>query len=70
MSEKPISALRRCMIEEHERAQLREKTRNDNIRHVRTFTSMAASPTNYTTAVSAPRPTSKAPPLSAPQRTL
>ena len=32
-------------------------------------TSMAASPTNYTTAVSAPRPTSRAPPLSAPQQT-
>jgi integrase/recombinase XerD len=38
MSEKPISPLRRRMIEEMSVRNFVEKTRNDYIRHVRTFT--------------------------------
>ena len=38
MSEKPISPLRQRMIEGRERAQFGRKTRNDYIRHVKTFT--------------------------------
>ena len=38
MSEKPISALRRRMIEDMSVRNFVEKTRNDYIRHVRTFT--------------------------------
>ena len=38
MSEKPISPLRRRMIEDMSVRNLVEKTRNDYIRHVRTFT--------------------------------
>ena len=38
MSEKPISPLRRCMIEDMSVRNFVEKTRNDYIRHVRTFT--------------------------------
>ena len=38
MSEKPISLLRRCMIEDMSVCNFVEKTRNDYIRHVRTFT--------------------------------
>ena len=37
MSEKPISPLRRRMIEDMSVRNLVEKTRNDYIRHVRTF---------------------------------
>src|SRR3989442_1850612 len=38
MSEKPISPLRRRMIEDMSVRNFVEKTRNDYIRHVRTFT--------------------------------
>ncbi len=38
MSEKPISPLRRRMIEDMTVRNFVEKTRNDYIRHVRTFT--------------------------------
>src|SRR6266536_430883 len=38
MSEKPISPLRRRMIEDMTVRNFGEKTRNDYIRHVRTFT--------------------------------
>ena len=38
MSEKPISLLRRRMIEDMSVRNFVEKTRNDYIRHVRTFT--------------------------------
>ena len=38
MSEKPISALRQRMIEDMTVRNFVEKTRNDYIRHVRTFT--------------------------------
>jgi hypothetical protein len=38
MSEKPISPLRRRMIEAMTLRHFVEKTRNDYIRHVRTFT--------------------------------
>ncbi len=38
MSEKPISLLRRRMIEDMTVRNFVEKTRNDYIRHVRTFT--------------------------------
>jgi Phage integrase, N-terminal SAM-like domain len=38
MSEKPISPLRRRMIEDMTVRNFAEKTRNDYIRHVRTFT--------------------------------
>jgi integrase/recombinase XerD len=38
MSETPISPLRRCMIEDMMVRNFVEKTRNDYIRHVRTFT--------------------------------
>ncbi len=38
MSEKPISPLRQRMIEDMSVRNFVEKTRNDYIRHVRTFT--------------------------------
>jgi hypothetical protein len=38
MSEKPISPLRRRMIEDMSLRNFGEKTRNDYIRHVKTFT--------------------------------
>ena len=38
MSEKPISPLRRRMVEDMTVRNFAEKTRNDYIRHVRTFT--------------------------------
>ncbi len=38
MSEKPISPLRQRMIEDMSVRNFGEKTRNDYIRHVRTFT--------------------------------
>jgi hypothetical protein len=38
MSEKPLSPLRRRMIEDMTVRKFVEKTRNDYIRHVRTFT--------------------------------
>jgi len=41
MSEKPISPLRRRMIEDMTVRNFVEKTHNDYIRHVRTFTSAA-----------------------------
>src|SRR5258707_15058712 len=40
MSEKPISLLRRRMIEDMTGRNFVEKTRNDYIRHVRTFTTL------------------------------
>jgi hypothetical protein len=43
MSEKPISPLRRRMIEDMTVRNFVEKTRNDYIRHVRTFTAFLAS---------------------------
>ena len=42
MSEKPISPLRRRMIEDMTVRNFVEKTRNDYIRHVRTFTTFSA----------------------------
>jgi hypothetical protein len=42
MSEKPISPLRRRMIEDMSVRNFVEKTRNDYIRHVRTFTASSA----------------------------
>ena len=41
MSEKPISPLRRRMIEDMSVRNFVEKTRNDYIRHVRPFTSLS-----------------------------
>ncbi len=41
MSEKPISPLRRRMIEDMTVRNFVEKTRNDYIRHVRTFTAIS-----------------------------
>ena len=44
MSEKPISPLRRRMIEDMSVRNFVEKTRNDYIRHVRTFTAFLGRP--------------------------
>ena len=44
MSEKPISPLRRRMIEDMTVRNFVEKTRNDYIRHVRSFTVSLTSP--------------------------
>ena len=50
MSEKPISPLRRRMIEDMSVRNFVEKTRNDYIRHVRTFTAfLGRSPDTATT---------------------
>jgi hypothetical protein len=43
MSEKPISPLRQRMIEDMSVRNFGEKTRNDYIRHVKTFTAFAHS---------------------------
>ena len=44
MSEKPISPLRRRMIEDMTVRNFVEKTRNDYIRHVKTFTASSSGP--------------------------
>ena len=50
MSEKPISPLRRRMIEDMAVRNFIEKTRNDYIRHVRTFTAFLGRPPDTATA--------------------
>src|SRR5438477_12684050 len=50
MSEKPISPLRRRMIEDMTVRNFIEKTRNDYIRHVRTFTAFLGRPPDTATA--------------------
>src|SRR5215216_1936020 len=49
MSEKPISPLRRRMIEDMTVRNFVEKTRNDYIRHVRTFTAFLGRPPDRAT---------------------
>src|SRR5213592_4927083 len=50
MSEKPISPLRQRMIEDMSVRNFGEKTRNDYIRHVRTFTAFIGRPPDTATA--------------------
>ena len=50
MSEKPISPLRQRMIEDMTVRNFGEKTRNDYIRHVRTFTAFIARSPDTATA--------------------
>jgi hypothetical protein len=54
MSEKPISPLRQRMIEDMTVRNFGEKTRNDYIRHVKTFTAFIGRSPDTATAVLSP----------------